>query len=301
MNRARLREKLRRVYIIFWIYRFYIIKRGQLYLHPVRLQYCKIRSKNRSKPALAYIEMHLTTHCNIKCKGCSQFSPIAEEWFADIGEHERDMKRLAALFSNIETIRLLGGEPLLHPEVESFLYVTRNHFRKANICIATNGILLNTMKESFWEACRVNNIKINWTVYPPLFNKRKEILSNVESRGIIISAEKYSQFRSILNIKGDSDPEQAFKFCRSLYFCPFLRNGKIYMCSRPVVIKYFNNKFGRAIPAIGSIDFHDPAINGWDVLISIVKSSDTCRFCATRLNYFDWECSAGKLEDWNTN
>jgi hypothetical protein len=293
------RERIRRIPFIFWVYRFYLVKKNQLYLRPTHLNWGKAHAGSIRKPVLTYLEMHLVTHCNFRCKGCSQFSPIAEKWFANLAEHEKDMKQLSNLFSNIETIRFLGGESLLHPEIEKFLYITRRYFKKTNICIATNGALIPTMSESFWEACKANHIKINWTVYPTLLHKKNEILTKIESKGIVVHAEEVKEFRAILNLKGDSNQYNSFRFCRSLYYCPFLKEGKIYLCSRPLVIKYFNNKFGTLIPEGAHIDIHDPNITGWDILISINKSTDTCKYCATRLDNFEWTETKYAAEEWN--
>lgn len=298
--RLRFRETLRSIPFIFWLYRRFVLLKGSIYLSSIHLRFGKRNAHKCKKPILAYLEMHLVMHCNIKCKGCSQFSPVAEKWFADIADHEKDMKRLSVLFSEIETIRFVGGEPLLHPEIEQFINITRQYFQRANICIATNGYDLKFMPDSFWDTCRLNHIKINWTVYPPLFSAKKNTIEFVRDKGIVIAARKFDRFRAILNLKGDSDPEKALRFCRSLYFCPFLRQGKIYICSRPVVIGTFNNAFGTAIPSDGSIDIHDQLINGWDILISINKSSDTCRYCSTRLSYFTWTETKYEPSEWNT-
>ena len=270
-------------------------------MNPKHLDWRKAHSGLKSKPILHYLEMHLTTHCNIRCKGCSQFSPVAEKWFANISIHERDMKKLSELFSNIETIRLVGGEPLLHPEIEIFLAITRKYFKKANICIATNGALLNSMTDRFWETCRANHIKINWSMYPPYFNSKKKIVQNVESKGVVISTKKVEKFRCILNLRGDSDPNKAFRFCRSLYFAPFLRDGKIYICSRPVSISTFNNNFGTSIPTGGYFKINESAVSGWDVLLSISQGSEVCNYCATTLSEFDWTETCNKSEEWDAS
>lgn len=297
--RLRFRETLRRIPFIFWFYRQFVMLKVKIYLSSIHLNYGKKNADIIGKPVLTYLEMHLVTHCNIRCKGCSQFSPIADRWFADIVDHEKDMVRLSVVFSNIETIRFVGGEPLLHPEIEQFIKITRKYFQRTNICIATNGFNLKSMPESFWNACRSNHIKINWTVYPPLFSIRNKIVQFVNEKGIVITARKHDRFRAILNLKGDSDPDKALRFCRSLYFCPFLRHGKIYICSRPVVIGTLNHAFGTAIPAEGSVDIHNPLISRWDILIAISRSSNTCRYCATKLSYFAWTDTKFELNEWN--
>ena len=36
-------------------------------------------------------EYHLNDHCNLNCKGCDHFSPLAEEKFTNYEQFEKDM------------------------------------------------------------------------------------------------------------------------------------------------------------------------------------------------------------------
>src|SRR4030067_480702 len=105
-------------------YRLLIINRG------TRLCCKAMRRLFHLKPVLSYLEVQLVDHCNMNCSGCSHFSPLADKFFADIEQYDRDMKQLRQLVANIMTFRLLGGEPLLHPHVSMFLDSTRTWFPK---------------------------------------------------------------------------------------------------------------------------------------------------------------------------
>ena len=110
--------------------------------------------------------MPLVEHCNLRCCGCDHFAPLAEQEFADLDAFENDFARLSYLVDGkAEKIGLMGGEPLLHPQVKDFLYIARRHFRKTKIRIVTNGVLLLNKKEDFWKACRDNNIIVEVTKY----------------------------------------------------------------------------------------------------------------------------------------
>jgi hypothetical protein len=250
------------------------------------------------KPVLNYLEMHLTDHCNLNCMGCGHFSPLAGKWFADIRRHEKDMQRLSSLFYNIKTFRLMGGEPLLHPMIEHFFIITRKYFPKTHIELVTNGVLLTQMPDSFWNTCIENNIFIELTVYPILENKLDTIREYMGTKGVAFNVTKSVKFHSNINLIGNSNPEKSFHFCRSKYFCPFLREGEIYSCSRQALFGYFNKQFKTDIPLTGSIDMYKENINGWDILYSINKESDTCCFCATELRWFDWEKSKKDIAEW---
>lgn len=299
---SRIKKHLRKIRFLQLFKNFLHNKKLQFSLYPSYLGWMKNRSGS-TLPVLDYIETHLASHCNLKCGGCSHFSPLSDTWFASIEDHKKDFERLRSLFADIRTIRLLGGEPLLHPDVESFIKVTRLLFPFSDIRIATNGILMKSMPESFWNVCRQNKIIIDWTVYPPLQPHKRSILESIEDRAkdLSITSFEVKKFRRVLNLKGDSDPKKSFSFCRRLYFCPFLREGRIYVCSRPVTIETFNRKFNSGIPSDTGINIHDQAVTGWDILLSLSRYREICRFCSVKNIEFNWSETSRIASEWDVS
>jgi hypothetical protein len=262
----------------------------------------KVRKKLGLKPILPYFEYHLVDHCNLNCKGCSHFSPIREKKFADLNEYRSDLSQLQGLFSNVRKIELLGGEPLLHPKVTDFLHLSRFFFPKADIGITTNGILLAKMSEDFWNTCRVCSIHILYTVYPPFKKTEPAIVRLAKSKGVRIIANQVASFHGFYNRAGDTDVETAFKKCRSRFYCPMLRNGRLYVCCLSCNITVFNQRFGLHIPENGFIDIYQNEINGWKIIERLEEASPTCRFCSLGWDdvpIFQWKISKGDLEDWD--
>jgi hypothetical protein len=222
--------------------------------------------------------------CNMNCSGCSHFSPLADRVFADIEQYERDMKQLNHLIKNIKVIRLLGGEPLLHPQVSMFFDSTRNWFPKADIRLTTNGILLSSMPGEFWESCRRNTISIDVTLYPPVFSKESDIVKLAKTEGTKPTVRKCAAFRVPVNSKGGFDPNRVFRGCRKIGFWPVLKHGKIYTCAKTAFIHYFNKAFGTNIPNTGCTDLYDSKTTGWEVLSKMGKPSETCSYCT-----YGWE------------
>ena len=251
------------------------------------------------KPILPYLELHLADQCNLNCRGCSHYSPIASPWYADPAQHEKDLRQLRRYFRKVVRIRLMGGEPLLHPVVEQFLPSTRRIWPTASIHLVTNGLLLRRMPPSFWRTCRENQIIIDWTVYPPLADQYESICNFVSSRGVAIQANRVTEFSRFLNPEGDSDPAQAFKACRSQYFCPFLREGKLYICWNPALAHHANAGLGTRIPADGFVDLYAPGMTGRRILAVLQTPARVCRFCSTTFPQFEWARSRGELEEWD--
>jgi len=262
----------------------------------------RLRKVAGLKPNFSYLEIHLTDHCNLNCRGCGHFAPLVGKKFTDLEEFKRDLKQLKALFSTVKSIVLMGGEPLLHPQVEDFIYATRSIFPKSNIRLYTNGILLPQMPDSFWKACRSCSVAVDITVYPPVKPNETKLIQLVEGKGLQVSTHTITLFHAFFNKKGDTNPDKAFKQCTNRWYNPMLREGKIYVCHKPATIKYFNDKFNLNIPVSGFVDIYDQNIDGWAIKEKLSKTPEICRYCTLgwdSIPVFPWSKSNRVLVDWD--
>ena len=78
----------------------------------------------------------------------------------------------------------MGGEPLLHPEIMKFFDISRRYF-DGQVNLVTNGILLTSQSDSFWESLRDINIRIMISRYPIKLDTEK-IETKAEQYGIEI-------------------------------------------------------------------------------------------------------------------
>ena len=278
------------------------IMRYNKYISSVKCTFPKTRRNIRylaKNPNLDYIETHLVDHCNLNCRGCAHFAPLATPWFADVSSYNNDMKRLSKIFTNINKIRLLGGEPLLHKHIIEFLSVTRNYFPYSHIVLVTNGLLLEKMNEYFWDCCRNNGITITTTVYPPMEGKREHTTRLLKEKKVRAIFHKTIKFISHYNLKGDSNPVKAFKACRSSFYAPFLREGKIYACSLSALAHIINHKFGTQIPTNNYIDIYSRDYSRKEIIQSLNRPSSACRFCSTYRPEYPWARSNFIQEEWD--
>jgi len=255
--------------------------------------------KKYTLPTLRYLEFHLTDHCNLNCKGCAHFSPVADDWYADIDLFIKDLDRLGELFRNIRVMRLMGGEPLLHDKVIDFIEAARRRFPRSNIRLVTNGSLLDKMDQDFWRSCRRHNIDLDITVYPPVSRKLRTIYSLGLRNRVIISVRRIAYFIAVMNFRGDSDPRRAFNTCRKLYYCPYLKDGKLYVCALAELVKYMNDKFNLSIPTGHHLDIHRSGVTGHQILNYLEKPIPTCRFCSEYYPVFKWARSRQRLQEWD--
>ena len=57
-------------------------------------------------PYIHVLEYEAAHHCNLKCKGCSHFSPLTEPKFGNIGSFTRDLERLSSFKSKVLDISM---------------------------------------------------------------------------------------------------------------------------------------------------------------------------------------------------
>jgi organic radical activating enzyme len=263
----------------------------------------KIGKTLRIKPVLPYLEIHVVDQCNLNCKGCGHFSPIADQWFIDTDNYARDIAQLKKLFSSIRIIRIMGGEPLLHPKIEQLLLQTRSSFSKADIRIVTNGILLNKMSDSFWATCKINRISFDITVYPPLKNKMKFLFELLRAKGVKLNEfKKVDFFYAFYNRKGNSNKDLNFQKCKAKWnICTNLRNGRIYSCPIPTYIQHFNKRFKTQIPSDVFVNIYTFNLTGWDAKKALNRAPSTCSYCTygwENIPRFSWSASKQIISDW---
>lgn len=223
---------------------------------------------NQLKPQLYYLELHAADHCNLNCKGCTHFSNIVKKpKFPDLKELSKDLERMSQLFQNIEYIRILGGEPLLNPQLDKMLDIVRRCFPYAKILVVTNGLLVRKMKSDLITSIRRNKVQVTVSIYPPLEGELEAMEEFLRENDICYQFgerqkgyEVCKVFEKFLNLNGNSEPEKSFIKCKRRR-CTFLHEGKISACALPALIKYFNEYFKTNIIADNLISIHDDCFN----------------------------------------
>lgn len=248
-------------------------------------------------PILEHLEFHVVEHCNLNCKGCSHFSNITDEKFTDCNLIEKRLARMSQLFGKIRKIKILGGEPLLHPEITKILKITRKCIPYTKIMVITNGTLLKVMPDSFFKACSDNKITLEITVYPPMREHLKDIIEKTSRFNVdVVFSNQTFNFCAVLNPLGTSNQKETFLNCTGK-FCTILKDDNLYMCSISAYVDYFNKKFGKNISTGKGINIFTS--NAKEILNYLKIPETTCQYCTNDFNYFKWEVNNNpQADDW---
>lgn len=261
----------------------------------------KIFTKFRlnDKPLIGYLETHVYNQCNLNCKGCTHFSNIDENKILDVDEYEQNIKLLSEKF-NINTFRLMGGEPLLNSKLIDYINITRKYFPNSNIDIATNGLLLCSMDKKLIEVIVKNNIIIKISLYQPI-NAIKDKLSkflkdnNIKhfyGNGCKQADDELliKDFHKCLTLEPTNNEIYNSKYCFARE-CWFLFGTKISKCATPLLIGTLNKKYNTnyQVDENSYIDITKLNESSWEGINKLLQPMPFCKYCSSNEYKYPWD------------
>ncbi|MCL2044551.1 MAG: radical SAM protein [Treponema sp.] len=286
--------------------RMHLQKLKQKFYYQVIFFYIRISAPFRLRPRkLLRFETDIVGHCNLKCRGCNHFSPLVKEEFVSLDVFERDFARLSELAGRKnENIDLMGGEPLMHPEIVKITEIARKYF-DGPINIVTNGLLLIKMTEEFWKSCQKYNIKIIVTSYPIQLDRKlirktaKKYSVKIKIRLQVMGVHTWCRLPK--DLQGRQDINKNIKLCLVANFCIYLKDGKLSTCCLPLVADRFNNFFEEKLKTDKNDYIDIYAVKNIDEIFNFLcKPIPFCRYC--KLQEWEvgveWGPSKNELSEW---
>ena len=225
---------------------------------------------------LEYLEFHVNDHCNLNCSGCSHFCPLVKtEEFTDPNVFMRDIHRLKELIEYIGIIRIMGGEPLLNKDLDLFVRECRFTYPLSDIRVVTNGILLTSLSQKVWQSFRDNNIKVDISVYPPLYKSITSNLETIRENNVGVgSIRNVYSFEKILHKRN-----RRFFNNTNECICNNLHDGYIATCQLAFYGEYYNRYYDKRIPfEDGKIDLYSIE-DGKELMRRLNEPFEACNYC----------------------
>ena len=255
-----------------------------------------------------YIETHIVDHCNLNCVGCAHFSPLVRKpRFKDLQEFGAEIARLKDVFGDeLERFALMGGEPLLHPDIIAFLEMSKQMLGNTQIELVTNGILMAQLGDKFIDKLNELKVKLRFTDYGLSIDK-----SFLDKLELVQIEDRPKLFNISLNLNGNCNPTCMYYHCPAVFKswlgyvysgCFMLRDGKMYQCGVGAYAddfeRYFNFKFDESLDNMGiSIFTHSKE----QIIDFLTRPHEFCKYCnifKLERTKVDFRCSERKIEEW---
>lgn len=179
------------------------------------------------------IEINAAWHCNIRCRWCSHSSPGMPTRYASATVAASALEALSE-FMRVDHVRVLGGEPLLHPELVDLIRAVRGTGISERIRVISNGLLLHRMPPELWDT--VDEIHVS--AYPAtrrfLERTMPELRAMAITHNVTLLIKYFDHFR-IPYREDDGDnvlTQRIYRTCQigNVWRCLTLEGGRLYRC-----------------------------------------------------------------------
>lgn len=250
------------------------------------------------------IEVNVADHCNLNCQSCNHFAPLAMEKYLNIDVYEKDLVRLMQVYGDkIGKVMLLGGEPLLHKQINDIISISRKILGKnVNIKVITNGLCINNMNEKFWNLCKENDVSLEYTRYPISLDYDYLEKFVMNRYGVKISNESYETVKTTYKlplVEEKLDPYLNYMKCNLANQCIVIKEGHLYPCPIAANIDIFNKYYNKKFPTLeNGVDIYEHEYEYIkDFLLNPVPMCQYCDICNYKYN-IPWAISKKKLDEW---
>lgn len=186
------------------------------------------------------IQYHVTRHCTLRCAHCGTESQAGKQkpWNVDIDLYKRDLRKIAEIFDLHELI-LIGGEPLLHPQIDELVKFAKENQVARVITVVTNGQLLEKQSDIFYQY--IDNIRVS--VYQNVNIDYAKISAFVQEKtktytNALLRMDDRREFR-IMQAEPDParDTQHIFETCECSITSdnPTVWDGRYYKCTGAII------------------------------------------------------------------
>jgi MoaA/NifB/PqqE/SkfB family radical SAM enzyme len=260
------------------------------------------------KLVLPFVETMITQVCNLSCHGCTNYSDLTHTGFVTWAQGRQELE---AWLDRVDILDfgILGGEPLVNPEVDKWIVGLRELMPKAQIRFTTNGINLDKKFHIVDLLHDIGNCVIKIGVHvddPRLETTIQRIYDRYDWQPVTeYGIQRHTTGDRVrFHVKRpdtfyktyqgtysdmkphDNDPAKAFAICCQ-QTCPLLHKGKLHKCSTAGLVKETLDKVGNP-----NVELWEPMIDhgiGSDCsdlelerfLANFGKPNSICRQCPT--------------------
>lgn len=199
-------------------------------------------------------ELHVVEHCNLRCHMCDAMSPYNPEKFLKLEDIKKNLTFLAKHIQ-ADIFKLMGGEPLLHPQLVDIIGIVRKSGITDTIRLTTNGLLLHKMTDDFWRG--LDRLTVSNYSSSPMKEKHIQMAhEKARQFNVILNLKYIDQFNGVMiktPIEDKQRVQRIYDNCWVRHRSLVIRNGLFFKCTRAAYMDDFRREF--------KVDHHghDPA------------------------------------------
>lgn len=193
------------------------------------------------------LELHVVEHCNLRCRGCDVASPLWAERFLSTEDVAAVLARLRPLLVS-EVLKIVGGEPLLHPDLVPILIAARDSGVGRRLRVTTNGLLLARASDDLYR--QIDELFIShYSSAPVPAAQLVRAKERAERFGVSLRVKRVDRFAETIAATPHVDAAEAqriYEACWLRHCSLIVRDGVFFKCTRAAYQDDLLARLGRA-------------------------------------------------------
>lgn len=183
---------------------------------------------------LRQVELVLTTKCSLRCKDCANLMQYYEKPYdVELKKVVAAFQRFIRYFDEINTVVLVGGEPLLSKNLSKIIFFIADFPQVNHIHIFTNGTIIPDEK----DICALTNSKVKIIIsdYGKVSRKKEDLQYFCKKNQIkyhLKNEDLKWGYVGDMNSRNRTSKELQKQFRNCNNFCRSILNGKLFYCPR---------------------------------------------------------------------
>jgi organic radical activating enzyme len=256
---------------------------------------------------IPFLEMDMSFACDLACPGCSHYSNFGHKGHVPFSQGEGWLRSWAMRVTP-GTFSMLGGEPLLNPDLLDYLWLAGELWPEAERVLITNGMNLKRHPKLF-ETMADTGTRFDLSFHSfqdlPYLEKFNRALVEVElarQKFKFRMAFRNSEYRFFKTYRGEGAgmrpyaeraPADSWDVCLSKH-CMTLHRGMLWKCPPLAFLELACDKFGlNELEAWRPYLAYKPlpiSACHQEMAVFLEKGAEpACAMCPTRRDYFELE------------
>ena len=235
---------------VFLMQNFMLFRKGK-FLNPQKKaqyidEFCEKEAVNfyeKNEVILSKIDFDITTRCTLKCKHCSNLMPQFRKfghYDMTFNDFKEDIDALLNAVREIKIIQIIGGEPLLHPELGKMVEYAASKENIGNIKIITNATVVPNQKTL--EIIKKYNNKAHF--YISNYSKNEEVKPFLKTDDVVKTLkENEIKYQTMSDLEWDiEEPVKKYDYSENylrqmfsncvMASCLSIMNHKLHICAK---------------------------------------------------------------------
>lgn len=180
------------------------------------------------------VDIILTEKCSLKCRDCANLMQFYEKPInLEMETLKKEIDDITALAHEINEIRIIGGEPLVHKQFGAISAYAASKENVAKVVIYTNGTIVGADEQWRLLIPHTNKVFVMVTSYGALSRNIQKLEARLSALGVeynVQDAYGWTECGDISRFDRDFEERKAvFRNCCARHFTTYT-DGKLFRC-----------------------------------------------------------------------